>query len=220
MTALPTTRDALADLLTDAAQQVGTLLTAQVPAPGAPAGPFLTPLLGSLRATMPVLKALSSQLDACVDGPQSKSPAGLSTFASLVSATCQLLDATGEFIISAIESLCVRLGTGSEPDRQPPAGEDAEDYIEVDVAFTEEEWEEIQRAARRAGLEPDDFVAVAAITESALLRFAALCREIRDGLLSDAAYLRSGTDTDARLAIDSRRVRRLLGDQDGQGGAA
>ncbi|MFI1953158.1 hypothetical protein ACH437_15120 [Streptomyces xinghaiensis] len=86
------TRDALADLLTEAAQQVASVLTAQGPAIGTSARPYLAPFLGPLAAAPPVLHSLSEQLDAYFSDPLPKTPAGLFTLACLAAANGQLND--------------------------------------------------------------------------------------------------------------------------------
>ncbi|MCC9707116.1 hypothetical protein E4N62_18670 [Streptomyces sp. MNU76] len=195
------TRDALADLLTEAAQQVGSVLTAQGPAVGTSARPYLAPFLGPLAAATPVLHSLSEQLDAYFSDPLPKTPAGLFTLACLAAANGQLNEATAEFI-SAVEAVCDRAGISPGPSAQPPATTDTDSAVGTGIAFTNPEWEAIQKAARIGGLDAGEFVAVSASAVAASLLFTDLCREIFEGLLADAEYVRTGPDTDAALGTD------------------
>jgi hypothetical protein len=193
------TRDDLADLLTEAAQQVGSVLTAQGPAVGTSARPYLAPFLGPLAAATPVLHSLSEQLDAYFSDPLPKTPAGLFTLACLAAANGQLNEATAEFI-TAIESVCDRAGISPETSAQHPTNTDS--AVDTGIAFTTDEWDAIQRAARIGGLDASEFVAVSASAVAASLLFTDLCREIFEGLLADAEYVRTGPDTDAALGTD------------------
>ncbi|MFD1660196.1 hypothetical protein ACFSL4_18825 [Streptomyces caeni] len=207
------TRDALADLLTKAAQQVGSVLTAQGPAVGTSARPYLAPFLGPLAAATPVLHSLSEQLDAYFSDPLPKTPAGLFTLACLAAANGQLNEATAEFI-TAIESVCDRAGISPDSSAQPTATTDTDDAVGTAIAFTTTEWDAIQKAARIGSLDAGEFVAVSASAVAASLLFTDLCREIFEGLLTDAEYVRTGPDTDAALGTDAESlptiVQRLL----------
>ncbi|MFF4520522.1 hypothetical protein [Streptomyces bluensis] len=199
------TRDALADLLTEAAQQVGSVFTAQSPAVGMSARPYLAPFLGPLAAATPVLHSLSEQLDAYFSDPLPKTPAGLFTLACLAAANGQLNEATAEFI-SAIEAVCDRAGISPETSAQSPAATDADSAADTGIAFSPSEWEAIQRAARIGDLDASEFVAVSASAVAASLLFTDLCREIFEGLLADAEYVRTGPDTDAALGTDAESL--------------
>ncbi|MFF7393214.1 hypothetical protein ACFZAE_32845 [Streptomyces scabiei] len=199
------TRDALADLLAEAAQQVGSVLTAQGPAVGTAARPYLAPFLGPLAAATPVLHSLSEQLDAFFSDPLPKTPAGLFTLACLAAANGQLNEATAEFI-TAIESVCDRAGISPDASAQRPATTDADSAVDTGIAFTTDEWDAIQKAARIGDLDPSEFVAVSASAVAASLLFTDLCRDIFEGLLADAEYVRTGPDTDAALGTDTESL--------------
>ncbi|GAA3299234.1 hypothetical protein [Streptomyces cinereospinus] len=201
------TRDDLADLLTEAAQQVGSVLTAQSPAVGTSGRPYLAPFLGPLAAASPVLHSLSEQLDAYFSDPLPKTPAGLFTLACLAAANGQLNEATAEFT-TAIEAVCDRAGIGPDPSGQHPAtrNTDTGSAVDTEIAFTTDEWDAIQKAARIGGLDASEFVAVSALAVAAALLFTDLCREIYEGLLTDAEYVRTGPDTDAALGTDAESL--------------
>lgn len=199
------TRDDLAELLTEAAQQVGSVLTAQSPAVGTSTRPYLAPFLGPLAAASPVLHSLSEQLDAYFSDPLPKTPAGLFTLACLAAANGQLNEATAEFI-TAIEAVCDRAGISPDPSAQRPATTNTDSAVDAEITFTTGEWDAIQKAARIGGLDASEFVAVSASAVAAALLFTDLCREIYEGLLTDAEYVRAGPDTDAALGTDTESL--------------
>jgi hypothetical protein len=180
-----TSRETIARLLTDAAQQVSTLLTS--PAPPADAHPQLAPCLGSLNAATHVLADFSKQLGGFFTAGNHRTPAGLFALAALTSATSRLAEATGEFI-TAVESICARTGA--------PAEESIDDlFRDFTVPFTGPEDRTVRTAAQASGMAAREFIALAAIVVAASLNFGAACREIQEELLTDAEYFRANSDT-------------------------
>ncbi|MFE2426882.1 hypothetical protein ACFXJ5_09035 [Streptomyces sp. NPDC059373] len=195
-------RDGLTTLLTHAAEQVGTVLTAEYPAPGTSGRPYLAPLLGPLAAATEVLPTLSSQLDTFFTDDFPKTSAGLFTLASLAAATGWLSESTGEFI-SAIEAVCDRAGIPVDDAEPTATGTAVEAFREFAVPFTTAERQVLLAAAQTSGLEPEEFIAVSALALAASLTFTTTCREIHEGLLADAEYVRTEADTDRPFGTES-----------------
>jgi hypothetical protein len=200
-------RDDLTALLTQAAQQLGTVLTAEYPAPGTVGRPYLAPLLGPLAAATDVLPTLSSQLDTFFTDDFPKTPAGLFTLASLAAATGWLSESTGEFI-SAVEAVCERADVPVD-DTEPSATAE-EPLREFAVTFTTAERQAVLTAAQASGLEPKEFIAVSALALAASLTFTTTCQEIHEGLLADAEYVRTETDTDQPFGTESTSLPTLV----------
>ena len=195
-------RDGLAALLTHAAEQVGTVLTADYPAASTSDQPYLAPLLGPLAAATEVLPTLSSQLDNFFTEDFSKTSAGLFTLASLAAATGWLSESTGEFI-SAIEAVCDRAGIPVEDADVSAMATAGEPVREFAVPFTTAERQVLLAAAQTSGLEPEEFTAASALALAASLTFTTTCREIHEGLLADAEYVRTEADTDRPFGTES-----------------
>jgi hypothetical protein len=199
---MSTSRDGLTALLTHAAQQVGTVLTAEYPAAGTSDQPYLAPLLGPLAAATEVLPTLSGQLDTFFTEDFPKTPAGLFTLASLAAANGWLSESTGEFI-SAIEAVCDRAGIPVEDADVSAMATAGEPVREFAVPFTTAERQAVLAAAQASGLEPEEFIAVSALALAASLTFTATCRDIHDGLLADAEYVRAEAAADRPFGTES-----------------
>ncbi len=184
----PLTRTELADLLTDAAQSVSGILTAEYPT--APSRSYLHPVLGALAAGPQVVGELNDRLEGFVAAePRSATPAGLFTVASYASALGWLTESLAE-LTASVDQICTRVGIPTEP-RVPvfAAPDDAEGDGEFDFAFSALELATIRIAAEAAGLAPDDYVKVLSESLLAASRITDACMEISSGLLEDAAYV-------------------------------
>ncbi|MFF3536411.1 hypothetical protein ACFYXP_21005 [Streptomyces sp. NPDC002466] len=184
----PLTRTELADLLTDAAQSVSGILTAEYPT--APSRSYLHPVLGALAAGPRVVGELNDRLEGFVAAePRPATPAGLFTLASYASALGWLTESFAE-LTASVDQICTRVGIPTEP-RVPvfTAPDDAERDGEFDFAFSALELAAIRTAAEAAGLAPDDYVEVLSESLLAASRITDACMEISSGLLEDAAYV-------------------------------
>ncbi|MGW1104287.1 hypothetical protein [Streptomyces sp. NPDC002540] len=184
----PLTRTELADLLTDAAQSVSGILTAEYPT--APSRSYLHPVLGSLAAGPRVVGDLNDRLEGFVAAePRPATPAGLFTLASYASALGWLTESFAE-LTASVDQICTRVGIPTDP-RVPvfTAPDDSERDGEFDFAFSTLELAAIRTAAEAAGLAPDDYVEVLSESLLAASRITDACMEISSGLLEDAAYV-------------------------------
>ncbi|MGC4998487.1 hypothetical protein [Streptomyces sp. DT195] len=186
----PLTRTELADLLTDAAQSVSGILTAEYPT--AASRSYLHPVLGALSAGPQVVGELNDRLEKFVAAEHPATPAGLFTLASYASALGWLTESLAE-LTASVEQICTRVGIPSEL-RTPAvaASGDAERGGEFDFAFSAPELTAIRTAAEAAGLVPNDYVGVLSESLVAASRITDACMEISSGLLEDAAYVLDG----------------------------
>ncbi|MFI5662278.1 hypothetical protein [Streptomyces sp. NPDC051684] len=194
------TRSELADLLTDAAQSVSGILTAEYPT--AAARSYLHPVLGALAAGPRVVSELNDRLEGVVAAePRPATPAGLFALASYASGLGWLTESLAELTVS-VDEICTRVGIPTAP-RAPltAASGDIERDDEFDFAFSALELEAIRTAAETAGLAPDDYVKVLSQSLLAASRITDACMEISSGLLEDAGLLRETTDH-CRLSDD------------------
>ncbi|MGW4492334.1 hypothetical protein [Streptomyces sp. NPDC004376] len=188
MTTTPLTRTELADLLTDAAQSVSGILTADYPT--AVDRSYLHPVLGALSAGPQVVDELSNRLEEFVAAePRPATPAGLFTLASYASALGWLTESLAE-LTTSVEQIYARAGIPTEPhDPAVAPPDDAEQDDEVDFAFSALELAAIRTAAEAADLAPDNYLDVLSKSLLAASRITDACVEISNGLLEDAAHV-------------------------------
>ncbi|WP_326765314.1 hypothetical protein OG978_12640 [Streptomyces sp. NBC_01591] len=180
----PLSRTDLAGLLTEAAQSVSAILTAEYPT--APSRSYLHPVLGMLAAGPRVVGELNDRLEEFVAAePRPTTPAGLFTLASYAATLGWLTESLAE-LTTAVDRICTRAGIPTEP--RDPAVTTPDDN-EFDFSFNALELAAIRTAAEAAGLAPDDYVAVLAESLLAASRVTDACIEISSSLLEDAVYV-------------------------------
>ncbi|MFD9503436.1 hypothetical protein [Streptomyces sp. NPDC060035] len=184
----PLARTELADLLTDAAQSVSGILTAEYPK--AASRSYLHPVLGALSAGPRVVWELNDRFEGFVaDEPRPAKPAGLFALASYASALGWLTESIAE-LTTSVDQICTRVGIPTEPsDPVIAAPIGAEQDTEFDFAFSALELATIRTAAEAAGLAPATYVEVLSESLLAASRITDACMEISSGLLEDAAYV-------------------------------
>ncbi|WP_285570299.1 hypothetical protein OG345_04995 [Streptomyces sp. NBC_01220] len=182
------TRTELSGFLTDAAQSVSGVLTAEYPT--AASRSYLHPVLGALAAGPKVAAVLNERLEGFTAGDQLPlTPAGLFTLASYASALGWLTESLAE-LTGSVDHICTRVGIPSEPPDPAlasPAG--VERDSEFDFAFSALELAAIRSAAEAAGLTPGDYVEVLSESLLAASRITDACMEISSGLMEDATYV-------------------------------
>lgn len=185
---VPLARTELAGLLTDAAQSVSAILTAEYPT--AASRSYLHPVLGALSAGPRVVCELSDRLEGFVAAePLPATPAGLFTLASYASALGWLTESLAE-LTTSVDQICTRVGIPTEPTAPAfAAPTSVEQDSEFDFAFSALELAAIRTAAEAAGLAPGDYVEVLSESLLAASRITDACMEISSGLLEDAAYV-------------------------------
>ncbi|MFF0714029.1 hypothetical protein ACWEVM_21950 [Streptomyces bauhiniae] len=178
------TRPELADLLTDAAQCVSGILTAEYPTTASRS--YLHPVLGALSAGPQVVGKLNERLEGFVAAEHPATPAGLFTLASHASALGWLTESLAE-LTASVEEISTRVGIPTES-RTPvvPASGDAH---RDDFSFSALELAAIRTAAEATSLAPDIYVEVLSQSLLAASRITDACMEISSGLLEDAAYV-------------------------------
>ncbi|MFE7334767.1 hypothetical protein [Streptomyces griseus] len=181
-------RNELAGLLTEAAQSVSGILTAEYPT--AADRSYLQPVLAPLSAGARVVGELNERFEEFIAAePRPTTPAGLFALASYASALGWLTESFTE-LTASVDQICTRVGIPVEP-RAPVVAEsvgDAEGDA-FDFAFSAQELAAIRTAAEAAGLAPDDYVEVLALSLLAASRITDACMEISNGLLEDASYV-------------------------------
>ncbi|MGA5632534.1 hypothetical protein [Streptomyces lydicamycinicus] len=183
----PLPRTELAVLLTDAAQSVSGILTAEYPT--AATRSYLHPVLGALSAGPRVVCELNDRLEGFVaDEPRPTTPAGLFTLASYAAALGWLTESLAE-LTTSVDQICTRAGIPTEP-QDPDLAADGSAARDGDFAFSALELAAIRTAAEAAGLTPGDYVEVLSESLLAASRITDACMEISSGLLDDAAYVR------------------------------
>ncbi|MFJ5845459.1 hypothetical protein [Streptomyces sp. NPDC092903] len=187
------TSSELADLLTEAAQNVGGIPAAEYPT--AAARSYLHPVLGPLAAGPRVITELNDRFEGFVaTEPRPAGSAGLFALASYASALGWLTESFAE-LTSSVAEICTRVGIPTEP-RAPivaaPGGTERDD--EFDFVFNALELEAVRNAAEAAGLAPDDYVEVLSQSLLAAARITDACMEISSGLLDDANLLSEVSD--------------------------
>lgn len=182
----PLPRTELADLLTDAAQSVSEILTAEYPT--AANRSYLHPVLGALSAGPRVACELNDRLEAFVaDEPRPTTPAGLFTLASYAAALGWLAESLAE-LTTSIDQICTRAGIPTQA-QGPGLAAHGSAARDGDFAFSSLELAAIRTAAEAAGLTPGDYVEVLSESLLAASRITDACMEISSGLLDDAAYV-------------------------------
>ncbi|MFE2498407.1 hypothetical protein [Streptomyces scopuliridis] len=183
-------RTELAGLLTDAAQSVSGILTAEYPT--SVGRSYLHPVLGALSSGPRVVCELNDRLEGFVaDEPLPATPAGLFTLASYASALGWLTESLAE-LTTSVDQICTRVGIPTQPPAPAsPASSPAtaEQGNEFDFAFSASELAAIRTAAEAAGLPPGEYVEVLSQSLLAASRITDACMEISSGLLEDAAYV-------------------------------
>ncbi|MFJ6101873.1 hypothetical protein ACIQHY_12835 [Streptomyces sp. NPDC092359] len=184
----PLTRTELADLLTEAAQSVSGIVTAEYPTSASRS--YLHPVLGPLSAGPRVVGELNDRLEELVAAvPRPATPAGLFALASYASALGWLTESFTELTVS-VDQICTRVGIPSEPRSLTFAASDETGQDDgFDLAFSALELAAIRTAAEAAGLSPNDYVEVLSQSLLAASRITDACMEISNGLLEDAAYV-------------------------------
>ncbi|MEV5161943.1 hypothetical protein [Streptomyces sp. NPDC053728] len=184
----PLTRTDLAGLLTDAAQSVSGILTAEYPT--AANRSYLHPVLGALSAGPRVICELNDRLEEFLaNEPRPATPAGLFTLASYASALGWLTESLAE-LTTSVDQICTRVGIPTQPPAPTVTAPDGnEQDSELDFAFGDLELAEIRTAAKAAHLPPGNYVAVLSESLLAITRITDACMEISSGLLDDAAYV-------------------------------
>jgi len=182
----PLPRTELADLLTDAAQSVSGILTAEYPT--AATRSYLHPVLGALSAGPRVACELNDRLEAFVaDEPRPTTPAGLFTLASYAAALGWLTESLAE-LTTSVDQICTRVGIPTEA-QDPDLAAHGSATRDGDFVFSALELAAIRTAAEAAGLTPGDYVEVLSESLLAASRITDACMEISSGLLDDAAYV-------------------------------
>ncbi|MBP0456112.1 hypothetical protein [Streptomyces montanisoli] len=196
------TSSELADLLTDAAQNVAGIPAAEYPT--AAARSYLHPVLGPLAAGPRVITGLNDQFEGFMAAePRPTGSAALFALASYASALGWLTESFAE-LTASVDEICTRVGIPAGPSA-PIAAESGgtKPDDEFDFAFSALELEAVRNAAEAAGLAPVDYVEVLSQSLLATARITDACMEISSGLLDDANLLREASD------------RPLLGDDPG-----
>ncbi|MFE3774519.1 hypothetical protein [Streptomyces sp. NPDC059122] len=181
-------RTELASLLTDAAQSVSGVLTAEYPT--AASRSYLRPVLGALSAGPRVVCELNDRLEGFMaEEPIPATPADLFTLASYASALGWLTESLAE-LTTSVDQICTRVGIPTQPP-DPAFGAPASvgQDNEFDFAFTALELASIRTAAKAAGLAPSDYVEVLSESLLAASRITDACMEISSSLVDDAAYV-------------------------------
>ncbi|OCC11528.1 hypothetical protein [Streptomyces sp. PTY087I2] len=193
----PLPRTALAELLTEAAQNVSGILTAEYPT--AADRSYLHPVLGPLSAGPQVVGELNEQFEEFIAAePRPTTPAGLFALASYASALGWLTESFTE-LTASVDQICTRVGIPLEP-RDPIAEpDDAAEGATSGFAFSAQELAAIRTAAKAAGLPPDDYVEVLSLSLLAASRITDACMEVSNGLLEDAAYVLDEATDHVRL---------------------
>ncbi|MFD7070607.1 hypothetical protein ACFV97_25625 [Streptomyces sp. NPDC059913] len=183
----PLPRTELAGLLTEAAQSVSGIVTAEYPT--AASRSYLHPVLGPLSAGPRVVGELNDRLEGLVAVPRPATPAGLFALASYAAALGWLTESFTE-LTASVDRICTRVGIPSEPrSLTSTASGEAGQSDEFDLAFSTLELAAIRNAAEAAGLSPNDYVEVLSQSLLAASRITDDCTEISSSLLEDAAYV-------------------------------
>ncbi|MFF3750543.1 hypothetical protein ACFYYH_08800 [Streptomyces sp. NPDC002018] len=190
------TRAELAGLLTDTAQSISGILSAEYPTPAGRS--YLHPVLGALSAGPRVIGELNDRLEEFFDEPLPATPAGLFTLASFASALGWLTESLAE-LTTSVDQICTRAGlpaTPPDPASIPPA---AAEPAESGFRFSVLEVAAIRTAAEAAGLTPGAYVQVLSQALLAASRITDACTEISSGLLEDAQYVLGEATDHVRL---------------------
>ncbi|WP_405363828.1 hypothetical protein OG535_29080 [Kitasatospora sp. NBC_00085] len=190
------TRSDLAGWLTDAAQAVAGILTAEYATP--PARSYLHPVLGPLAAGPRVVEELNWRLEDLLDEPLPATPVGLFALASYASALGWLTESLAE-LTTAVDAICTRAGIPVlEPGTEAVLDTD-EDEEGFDYSFSALELAAIRTAADAAGMTPGAYVEVLADALRAAAAITDACMEISSGLIEDAQYIVDEATSDVRI---------------------
>lgn len=183
----PLTRAELAGLLTDAAQSVSGICTAEYPT--AASRSYLHAVLGALSAGPRVICELNDRLEEFLAAePRPATPAGLFTLASYASALGWLTESLAD-LTTSVDQICTRVGIPTQPPDPTFTTPDGEQDSELDLGFSELELTKIRTAAKAAHLPPGDFIAVLSESLLAITLITGACMEISSGLLDDTTYV-------------------------------
>ncbi|MCX4751246.1 hypothetical protein OG455_38075 [Kitasatospora sp. NBC_01287] len=196
MTTNTPSRSDLAGWLTEAAQAVSGILTAEYPTPAGRS--YLHPVLGPLAAGPQVVSELNLRLEDLFDEPLPATPLGLFALASYASALGWLTESLAE-LTTAVDAICTRAGI---PVLTPATAEPAlnpQDDEGFDYSFNALELAAIRSAADAAGMTPGVYVEMLAQALRAAAVITDACMEISSGLIEDAQYVLAEATSDVRI---------------------
>ncbi|MFF2954080.1 hypothetical protein ACFVVU_22400 [Kitasatospora sp. NPDC057965] len=189
-------RSSLAGWLTDAAQTVAGVLTAEHSVPTSRS--YLYPVLGPLAAGPRVVGELNDRLEDLLDEPLPATPAGLFALASYASALGWLTESLAE-LTAAVDVICTRAGIPVlEPGSHATLVPDDDEGF--DYSFNALELAAIRSAAEAAGMTPGTYVEVLADSLRAAAAITDACMEISSGLIEDAQYILDEATSDVRIS--------------------
>ncbi|TQF02020.1 hypothetical protein E6W39_06685 [Kitasatospora acidiphila] len=193
-TATPSRSD-LAGWLTDAAQAVAAILTAEYSTPATRS--YLHPVLGPLAAGPRVVAELNLRLENLLDEPLPATPVGLFTLASYASALGWLTESLAE-LTTAVDAICTRAGIPVLKPGEAVLSPD-EDDEGFDYAFSALELAAIRSAAEAAGMTPGAYIELLADALRAAAAITDACMEISSGLIEDAQDILAEATSDVRI---------------------
>ncbi|NEA37698.1 hypothetical protein [Streptomyces sp. SID11385] len=186
-------RALFADLLTDAAQEVSRVFTADYPTTASRS--YLYPALGPLSAGPRVVDDLTKRLEDFLAESLPSTPLGLFTLASYASALGWLAESLAE-LTTAVEGICALVGlpTSSNPAPTSVPSPDLPGLDELkDAGEPELFLDALQAAADDADLTPPVYLHALTASLLAATTMSNDCTEIMDGLIDDAALLLSNS---------------------------
>ncbi|MGW4031686.1 hypothetical protein ACWEFL_20655 [Streptomyces sp. NPDC004838] len=186
----PVARAELAGLLTEAAQKVSGILTAEYPTPASCY--YLHPVLGVLSAGPQVVCELADRLEGLLDAPLPATPAGLFTLASYAAALGWLTESLAE-LTASVDQICARAGipTGPPDPVISTLSSRSHEDEELDFGFSSRELAALRSAAVATGLTSDEYLKAHSWSLLAAARITDACTEISSGLVKDAQYILS-----------------------------
>lgn len=190
-------RSDLAGWLTDAAQAVAGVLTAEYATPAARS--YLHPVLGPLAAGPRVVGELNFRLEDLLDEPLPATPVGLFALASYASALGWLTESLAD-LTTAVDAICTRAGIPALEPETVAVLDPAADHEGFDYVFNALELAAIQTAADAAGMTPGVYVEVLADALRAAAAITDACMEISSGLIEDAQYIVDEAASDVRIS--------------------
>ncbi|MFF1794696.1 hypothetical protein ACFVXQ_10830 [Kitasatospora sp. NPDC058263] len=191
------TRSDLAGWLTDAAQDVAGILTAEYSTPATRS--YLHPVLGPLAAGPRVVEELNFRLEDLLDEPLPATPVGLFALASYASALGWLTESLAE-LTTAVDAICTRAGIPALEPGTEAVLDLSEDEEGFDYSFSALELAAIRNAADAAGMTPSAYVEVLADALRAAATITDACMEISSGLIEDAQYIIDEAASDVRIS--------------------
>ncbi|MEE1786918.1 hypothetical protein PUR71_29035 [Streptomyces sp. SP17BM10] len=196
-TAATPSRSDLAGWLTDAAQAVAGILTAEYPTPATRS--YLHPVLGPLAAGPRVVGELNLRLENRLDEPLPATPVGLFALASYASALGWLTESLAD-LTAAVDAICTRAGIPALVPGTEAVLDPDEDDEEFDYSFSALELAAIRAAADAAGMTSGSYVEVLADSLRAAAAITDACMEISSGLIEDAQYIVDEAASDVRIS--------------------